>query len=119
MAARPFTVGELYDRAVANGGDRVAITDGSRSLTYRQLGDQALRLANALQRPIIVASPDSSAIGNILIQALTLGDIKTAEQARELVANSYEPEVIAPHASIWDMAYDRFMALAPNVASEA
>ena len=49
MTARPFTVGELYDRAVAHGGDRVAITDGPRALTYRQLGDQALRLAAALQ----------------------------------------------------------------------
>ncbi|NJD33037.1 MAG: AMP-binding protein [Gammaproteobacteria bacterium] len=49
MPAKPFTVGELYDRAVAHGGDRVAITDGPRSFTYRELGDQALRLANALQ----------------------------------------------------------------------
>lgn len=49
MAARPLTVGELYDRAVAHGGDRVAITDGPRAFTYRQLGDQALRLAAALQ----------------------------------------------------------------------
>lgn len=49
MTPQPFTVGELYDRAVAHGGDRVAITDGRRSLTYRALGDQALRLATALQ----------------------------------------------------------------------
>ena len=49
MNARPFTVGELYDRAVAHGGDRVAVSDGPRALTYRQLGDQALRLAAALQ----------------------------------------------------------------------
>ena len=50
MTARPFTVGELYDRAVAHGGARVAITDGPRAFTYRQLGDQALRLAAALQQ---------------------------------------------------------------------
>jgi acyl-CoA synthetase (AMP-forming)/AMP-acid ligase II len=49
MAAQPFTVGELYDRAVVHGGDRVAITDGPRSFTYRELGDQALRSATALQ----------------------------------------------------------------------
>jgi acyl-CoA synthetase (AMP-forming)/AMP-acid ligase II len=49
VTARPFTVGELYDRAVAQGGDRVAVTDGPRSLTYRELGDQALRLGAALQ----------------------------------------------------------------------
>jgi acyl-CoA synthetase (AMP-forming)/AMP-acid ligase II len=49
MATPPLTVGELYDRAVAHGADRIAITDGPRSLTYRQLGDHALRLASALQ----------------------------------------------------------------------
>ena len=46
---RSFTVGELYDRAVGQGGDRVAVTDGGRSVTYRQLGEDALRLATALQ----------------------------------------------------------------------
>jgi len=92
---------------------RVYVLDGKRHSLLNHF------IANALQRPIALASPDSCAIGNILIQALTLGDIQTLEQARDLAANSFEPEVIAPHASIWDMAYDRFMALAPSVASEA
>lgn len=43
------TVAALYDRAVQHGGDRVAVTDGDRALTYRALGDRALRLAAALQ----------------------------------------------------------------------
>lgn len=46
---RPFTVGELYERAIAHGGDRVAVTDGPRSLSYRELGDHGLRLAAGLQ----------------------------------------------------------------------
>ena len=46
---RTFTVGELYDRAVRHGGDRVALTQGSRSVTYRELGRDALSLAAALQ----------------------------------------------------------------------
>lgn len=46
---RTFTVGELYDRAVRHGGDRVALTQGSRSVTYRKLGQDALNLAAALQ----------------------------------------------------------------------
>jgi acyl-CoA synthetase (AMP-forming)/AMP-acid ligase II len=46
---RPFTVGELYDRAVRHGGDRVALTQGARSITYAELGRDALRFAAALQ----------------------------------------------------------------------
>ena len=44
---KPLTVGQLYDRAVRYGGDRVAITDGARQIRYAELGDQAGRLASA------------------------------------------------------------------------
>ena len=44
-----MTVGDLYDRAVRHGGSGVAITHGARSVTYRQLGEQAERLVGALQ----------------------------------------------------------------------
>ena len=46
---RTLNVAELYDRAVQQGGDRVAVKDARQSLTYRQLGDDAGRLAAALQ----------------------------------------------------------------------
>jgi acyl-CoA synthetase (AMP-forming)/AMP-acid ligase II len=46
---RPLTVAELYAKAVRQGGDRVAVTDGPRSVTYRQLEEDALRAAKALQ----------------------------------------------------------------------
>ncbi|NLZ40517.1 MAG: long-chain fatty acid--CoA ligase, partial [Comamonadaceae bacterium] len=44
-ALRPMTVGELYDRAVLHGGERVALVDGERRVSYRELGGQACRLA--------------------------------------------------------------------------
>ena len=40
----PLTVGQLYDRVVRNGGERVAITQGERQVTYAELGDHAARL---------------------------------------------------------------------------
>jgi acyl-CoA synthetase (AMP-forming)/AMP-acid ligase II len=46
---RPFTVGELYDRAVRHGGDRIALAHGARSITYAGLGRDALCFATALQ----------------------------------------------------------------------
>ena len=42
-----LTVTDLYDRAIRLGGDRIALTQDGRSMSYRQLGDGALRLAGA------------------------------------------------------------------------
>lgn len=44
-----LSVGELYDRAVTQGGERVAITDGAREFTYADLGRGATRALAALQ----------------------------------------------------------------------
>ena len=44
-----LTIGDLYDRAVRQGGNRVAITHGTRNFTYAQLGDGAARVQTALQ----------------------------------------------------------------------
>jgi rhamnulokinase len=73
--------------------------------------------ANALNVPAILASPNSSAIGNVMVQALALGHIKTLEEAREIVRRSVKLEAIIPHATSWDAAYERFLALS-NVAAE-
>ena len=42
------TIGELFDKAVRHYADRVAVKHGDRALTYRDLGTQVNRLANAL-----------------------------------------------------------------------
>jgi len=42
-----MTVSDLYDRAIRLGGDRVALTQDGRSMSYRQLGDGGQRLAGA------------------------------------------------------------------------
>lgn len=44
----PMTVGQLYDRAVLHGGQRIAVTEGERQITYAELGEQSARLVNAL-----------------------------------------------------------------------
>lgn len=43
------TVGDLYDRCVDFYGDHIAITHGSRSFTYDQMGENAKSLARGLQ----------------------------------------------------------------------
>ena len=48
-----------------------------------------------------------SAIGNVIVQSLALGHIKSLAQAREIVRQSFKTESIVPHAAVWDAAYNR------------
>jgi len=69
--------------------------------------------ANAVRRPLVVAPPDTTAIGNVIVQALTLGHLESLEQAREIVRNSFKTETLLPYAASWDTAYDRLTHLCP------
>jgi rhamnulokinase len=68
--------------------------------------------ADAMQRPVVTGPIEATAMGNILMQALALGDLGSLEEGRELVRNSspvkvYEPGPAAP----WDEAYGRYTGL--------
>jgi rhamnulokinase len=67
--------------------------------------------ANAVRRPMVVAPADTTAIGNVIVQALALGHIGSLEQAREVVRNSFKVETLLPYATAWDTAYDRLTHL--------
>ena len=67
--------------------------------------------ANAVRRPLVVAPADATAIGNVIVQALALGHLKSLEQAREIVRNSFKTETLIPYATAWDAAYDRLAHL--------
>ena len=43
-----ITIGTLVDRAARRYGDRTAVVDGDRRLSFREVGDRSTRLANAL-----------------------------------------------------------------------
>lgn len=45
-----LTLAELYNRAVRHGGDRTALCDDTRSLSYAELGEMSDRLAHALDQ---------------------------------------------------------------------
>lgn len=44
------TIGDLYDRAVFYGGERIAITHGTRQVSYAELGRNAACIGTALQQ---------------------------------------------------------------------
>jgi rhamnulokinase len=63
--------------------------------------------ANALQIPLIIGPSEATAAGNILVQAIALGQLKSLDEARAVVHESFSCEIIQPHAAAWDAAYAR------------
>lgn len=79
-------------------------------------------IANALNKPVLVAPANAAAIGNIIVQALALGRIKSGEEARQLLEQSFKMVTIHSHpAPTWLPAYDRFLEMsgARTVLAEA
>ncbi len=66
--------------------------------------------ANATQRPIAAGPIEATAIGNILMQAVGLGEISSSGEARSIVRRSFGPELYEPkEKAAWDDAYGRFL----------
>jgi rhamnulokinase len=65
--------------------------------------------ANALQIPLIIGPSEATSVGNILVQAIALGHLKSLEEARRVVQESFSCEIIQPHAAAWDAAYARMV----------
>lgn len=68
--------------------------------------------ANALQIPVITGPVEATAAGNILVQAIALGDLESLDAAREVVRRSFECSTFAPwEQETWDAANVRFRGL--------
>jgi len=74
--------------------------------------------ANALHIPAVIFSADSSAIGNVLMQSLAMGHIKSLNDGRELVRQSFKTHTILPHTTLWNEAYARFMNYSEEAAKD-
>ncbi|MFT5373504.1 MAG: rhamnulokinase [Candidatus Latescibacterota bacterium] len=70
--------------------------------------------ADATQRPVIAGPIEATAIGNLLVQAIGLGEIGNLDEARQIVRRSFAPDLYTPGpAAGWDEAYGRFCQLLP------
>jgi rhamnulokinase len=68
--------------------------------------------ANATGRTVVSGPVEATAIGNILIQAITLGQIDSLSDARALARRSFEIEHYDPKdQDCWEAAYERFRAI--------
>ena len=70
LSFEPLTPVSYLDRAAAAHGDRVAVVDGDRRWTYRELHARCMRLAGALAplaegRPVAVLAPNT----HVLLEA--------------------------------------------------
>jgi rhamnulokinase len=70
--------------------------------------------ANALQVPVVVGPTEATSAGNILVQAMALGHIRSLEEAREIMRQSTSLETIRPQSSSWEPVVERFDALFPS-----
>lgn len=69
-------------------------------------------VADALDRQVVTGPVEGAAIGNLLTQAMALGDIKNLEELRQVVRNSESVEIWEPnHTSQWEEAYQKLLTL--------
>jgi sugar (pentulose or hexulose) kinase len=65
--------------------------------------------ADACNRPVIAGPVEATAIGNMLVTAIALGDIANLEQGRAIVHDSFDVKRYEPkNSQAWDEAFNRY-----------
>jgi sugar (pentulose or hexulose) kinase len=68
--------------------------------------------ASAAERPVLAGPAEATLVGNLLVQAIALGDLTSITEARAVVRRSFAPRVCEPSTSpAWREARERFAAL--------
>jgi rhamnulokinase len=102
-------------------GEMIATLEQLTGRTIRRLhivggGSQSKLLnqfaASATGRTVLAGPVEATAIGNLLIQAIALGDIDSLAALRGVVRNSFSIETYEPqHSDLWQAASRRFADL--------
>jgi rhamnulokinase len=65
--------------------------------------------ADACQRPVVAGPIEATAAGNILVQAMATGEVKSLSDARTIVRNSFDVKRYEPKPDKkWDAAYEKY-----------
>lgn len=68
--------------------------------------------ADATGRRVIAGPSEATAAGNVMVQAMALGDVGSHPEAREIIRRSFEFKTYEPgKGEGWDEAYGRFLKL--------
>lgn len=69
-------------------------------------------VADSLDRPVITGPIEGAAMGNLLCQAMALGEIEDLDALRQVVRNSETVETWIPnHTPAWEEAFGRLLSL--------
>jgi rhamnulokinase len=69
--------------------------------------------AEAAELPVVAGPAEATEIGNLLVQAIALGEVASLDEARSVVRASFEPTVYEPQeSSAWREARERFEEIA-------
>ena len=69
--------------------------------------------AEAIKRPVITGPSEGTVIGNLLMQAIALGEIEDIWALRRVVEASFPTDTYLPETdgAAWDEAYARYLKL--------
>ncbi len=68
--------------------------------------------ANACGVKVAAGPVEATAIGNLMVQAIALGEVRDISKAREIVAASFPPAIYTPQEQgLWEHQYQRFLSL--------
>ena len=69
-------------------------------------------IADSLDREVVTGPIEGAAMGNLLTQAMALGDIANLDQLRQVVRNSEAVTTWEPHhTQQWEDAYQKLLTL--------
>lgn len=72
--------------------------------------------ANACGIPVLAGPVEATAIGNILVQAITVGELASIEEARQVVRTSFEVRTYEPkNKDTWNEMYSQFKTKALKI----
>lgn len=65
--------------------------------------------ANSTGRTVVAGPIEATALGNIAVQLMADGSISSLQEARKVIANSFQPAIYHPqNTDQWQQAYQRF-----------
>ena len=66
--------------------------------------------ANSTGLPVVAGPVEATATGNIMVQAMAMGHVKSLSEIRDVVRNSFDLEKYEPrNMRKWEAAYQRFL----------